>query len=67
MIKLIKQLKEQLLKVKHRKKRLAELEMKLRSMRRLAVYIRDEELTVEEKVEVKQEFDRLKLDIRNKE
>jgi len=75
MLELIKQLKDRLIKVKRKKKRLAKLEWKLRSMRRLAVIIRDgEDLSSNEKDRVKERFDTLKEEakhleqgIRNKE
>jgi septation ring formation regulator EzrA len=50
--------------VKRRKKKLTEIEWKLRNMRATAVKIRDEELTAEEEKELQEYFNHLKTEVK---
>ena len=57
--KLIQKLKNKLKSVSKKKKRLNRIEMKLRSMRKIAVSIRDDDPGTDKKQELTREFNRL--------
>ena len=59
---MLKQLKDRLIKVKKKKKRLAKLELKLRSMRRLATYLKETDPSKKEREEVEDQFNKLKTE-----
>ena len=63
---LIKKLKDKLFRVKDRKHKLALMEKNLRSMRYLAVEIKEngKHLTSSEKTEIEVEFERLKEEVK---
>ena len=64
-MKLIEVFRNRLIEIKKRRQTLAKLELKLRSMRSLAVYIKDEaDLSAQEESEVKAKFNQLENEVK---